>query len=199
MQRWFRGVRAVEIPDEAADPGVERAVEHVPVEARVVVPLASLAELGAHEHQLLARVRVHEPVQHAQGGRLLPVVSRQLSEHRALAVHDLVVRERQDEVLRERVDQREGQVPVVVPAEDRILLHVLQGVVHPPHVPLVGEPETAEVRGTADRRPGRGLLGEGDRAWPLRVRERVHLAEEVDGVEILTPAEPVGQPLPFLA
>jgi len=45
------------------------------------------------------------PVQRAQVGEPLPVVARHLREQRALAVDDLVVREREDEVLAERVEQ----------------------------------------------------------------------------------------------
>ena len=121
VQRRLGGVDAVQVLDEPLQPGVQRLVEQVPVEAAVVVPLASLAELAAHEHQLLAGVRVHVAVERAQRRRLLPVVAGHLAEHRALPVHDFVVRERQDEVLAEGVDQRERQVPVIVAAVDRIL------------------------------------------------------------------------------
>ena len=124
---------------------MQRLVEQVPVEAVVVVPLARLAELAAHEHQLLARMRVHEPVERAQGRRLLPVVAGDLGEHRAFAVHHFVMRKRQDEILAERVNQRERQVLMAPAAVDRIVVDVLQDVVHPPHVPLVGEPESADV------------------------------------------------------
>ena len=48
----------------------------------------------------------------------------------------LVVRQRQDEVLRERVDQGEREFTVVPTTVDRVFFHVTQGVVHPPHVPL---------------------------------------------------------------
>ena len=97
----------VQILNEAPQSGMERIVEQVPVEAMVVVPLAPLAEFAAHEHQLLARMGVHVAVERAQRRGLLPVVARHLSEHRSLAVHDLVVRKRQDEILAECIQQRE--------------------------------------------------------------------------------------------
>jgi hypothetical protein len=62
-------------------------------------------------------------------------------------VHDLVVRERQDEVLGERVHERERQLVVMPAAVDRLVLEVRERVVHPAHVPLEAEPEPAEVRG----------------------------------------------------
>ena len=63
-------------------------------------------ELAAHEEQLLAGMRPHVRVERAQVRELLPAVARHLRQQRALAVHDLVVRERQDEVLVPRVDER---------------------------------------------------------------------------------------------
>jgi hypothetical protein len=83
-------------------------------------PSRRLAELAAHEQQLLAGVRPHVAVERAQVGELLPAVARHLVEQRALAVHDLVVRERQHEVLGERVDERERELVVVVAAVDRV-------------------------------------------------------------------------------
>ena len=59
-------------------PRVLGPVEQVPVERVVVVPLAPLGELAAHEQQLLARVRPHVGVERAQVRELLPVVARHL-------------------------------------------------------------------------------------------------------------------------
>ena len=84
-------------------------------------------------------------------------------------------------------------------AVDRIGLDVLQDVVHPAHVPLVGEPEAANPRRTADRRPRRRLFGDGDRAGRLGVRLRVELADEVDRLEVLAAAEAVRNPLAVVA
>ncbi len=61
-------------------------------------------------------------------------------------MHDLVVRQRQHEVLGERVEQAEREVAVMVFAVHGIVAQVVERVVHPPHVPLVGETEAAVVR-----------------------------------------------------
>ena len=150
-------------------------LEQVPVERALVAPLGLLGELAAHEQQLLARVRPHVGVQRAQVGQLLPAVARHLPVQRALAVHDLVVRERQDEVLAEGVHQAEGQLVVVVAAVDRVLLEVAERVVHPAHVPLEAEAEPAQVGGPRDARPGGRLLGRGDRR-PARGRRATSLS-----------------------
>ena len=114
-------------------------------------------------------------------------------------MHDLVVRQRQHEVLAERVHQAEGELVVVVAAVDRILLEVAERVVHPAHVPLEAEAEAAEVGRPRHARPGRGLLGDRHGAGVAAVDHLVELLEERDRVEVLAPAELVRQPLALLA
>ena len=62
------------------------------------------------------------------------MVAGHLAEHGALAVDHFIVGEGQNEVLGEGVEQREGQVVVVVTAVDGILRHIFEHVVHPAHV-----------------------------------------------------------------
>ena len=194
MQRRLGVIVPVEILHEAPQRGVHRIVEQVPVEAEVVVPLAPLPEFRAHEQQLLAGMAVHVAVQRPQGRVLLPHVARHLVEHRALAVHDLVVRERQDEVLGVHVERRERHQVVLPAAMDRILAGVLEDVVHPAHVPLVGEAEAADVHRPADAGPRRRFLRRGQRAGELAVRQPVQLLQERDRLEVLAAAEPVRNP-----
>ena len=141
----------------------------------------------------------HPRVQRAQVRELLPAVARHLGEHRALAVHDLVVRERQDEVLRERVDERERQLVVMPAAVDRLELEVGERVVHPAHVPLEAEAEAAEVGRPRHSRPRGRLLGRRDRAGLTPVDDLVVLLEEGHGLEILVAAVLVRHPLALLA
>ena len=160
-----------------------------------MIPLVLLAELVAHEHQLLAGVRIHEAVERPQRRRLLPVIPGNLAEHRPLAVHDLVVRKRQDEVLVERVEHRERQVAMVPLAVDGVGFDVLQDVVHPPHVPLVGETQAANPGRPADRRPRRRLFRNRDRPRRFGVRLGVEVADEINRLEVFPSAESVGHPL----
>src|SRR5437763_79964 len=80
----------------------------------LVLPLAPRAELAAHEQELLAGVGPHEGEVGTQIREFLPDVARHLVEERALAVHYLVMGERQDEVLGEGVEQAEGETVLVV-------------------------------------------------------------------------------------
>ena len=196
---WRLAVDAVDIAKGALHALMLGVFEQPPLQALVGVPLGRLAELPAHEEQLAPGMRPHEAQVGAQIGQLLPTVAGHLAEQRALAVDHLVMRQRQHEVLAVGVHHREGHLVVVVLPMDRFALHVAQGVVHPAHVPLQAEPETAEIGRAGHARPRRRLLGHGDDPGSALVDGGVHLLQEGDGVEVLPAAVLVGTPLPGLA
>ena len=195
-QRLVAAVDAVEVLDEVVHPVVQRLLQQPPVEAAALAPLRLLPELAAHEEQLLAGVAPQVGEEGAQRRHLVDARAAGLAQQRALAVHDLVVADRQHEVLVERVHQREGQLAVVVPAVDGLLAEVLQRVVHPAHVPLEAEAEAALVGGLRDPRPRRRLLGDHDDATDPLVGGAVGLLEQLDGLEVLATAVLVGDPGP---
>ena len=194
MQRRRLAVELVEVAHQPLHAGVAFLLGQVPGQADVVVPFGVLAEFRAHEHQLLAGMAEHEGVIGAQIGKALPLVARHAAEDRAFAVHDFVVRQRQDEVFREGVVQPEQNIAVVVAAVDRILGDVVQGVVHPAHVPLVAEAEPAPVDRPRHHGPGGRFLGRGGGVRIVLEQFRVGAAQEGDRVDVLAPAESVRDP-----
>src|SRR5437764_82050 len=114
VQCWRAAVEMIEIAHQTPNALVQRFAEQLPVEPDIVVPLALLAELAAHEQQLLARVGPHECDIGSQISKALPAVARHLADQRALAVHHLVMAERQDEVLVKGIKQPKTEVVVVV-------------------------------------------------------------------------------------
>ena len=108
----------------------------------------------------------HKAVGSAEVRELLLLgVPRHLSCQGTFSVDHLVVRKYQDELLAVGIEHAEGQLPVVVMAEIRIALHVIQEIVHPAHVPLEVESKSAIVLITGDLRPGRGLFSDQDRTF----------------------------------
>jgi hypothetical protein len=192
-------VEAVEVGGEAAQPLVGGIPQQAPVELAVVVPFPPLPELAPHEQELLPGLGVHVAQEQAQVGPLLPSVPRHAGEERALQVHDLVVGEREHEVLGEGVEHAEGEAVVVELAEDGVLDEVVEGVVHPSHVPLEAEAQAPQPDRPRDHGPGGGLLGDGLDAGERAVGGLVHLPQEVDGLQVLPAAVHVGDPLPGLA
>ena len=58
----------------------------------------------------------------------------------------LIVAQRQHEVFVEGIQHAERQLVVVILPVDGVIAEVVQCVVHPPHVPLHAEAESAEMR-----------------------------------------------------
>ncbi len=162
-------------------------------------PLAPLPELAAHEEELLAGMGPHVAEEKPQVRELLPAIARHLRDERALAVHHLVVRERKDEVLGERVPEGEGERVVVVAAMDGIVGEVVERVVHPAHVPFHREAQAPREHGARDARPRSRFLRDGERVREVAADRHVHLLQELDRVEVLLAAVRVRNPLAVLA
>src|ERR1700704_3414820 len=124
----------------------------------VVPPFAFLSKFIPHEQELLSGMPEHKAVIGAQVGEALPLISRHAAEDRALAVYDLVVGKRQDEILEESVVQTEQDLAVMMAAVNWVFADVIEGVVHPPHVPLVPEAQPSPVDRPRNHRPSRGFL-----------------------------------------
>src|ERR1700719_4501349 len=99
VQRRRAAVEMIEIAHQTPDPLVQRFAEQLPVEPDIVVPLALLSELAAHEQELLTGMAPHESEIGSQIGEALPAVARHLADQRALAVDHLVMAEREGEIL----------------------------------------------------------------------------------------------------
>ena len=102
-------------------------------------------------------------------------------------------------MLGEGIQQPEGDLLMVMPAMQRIFLNVIEGVVHPAHVPLAGKAQATFAGRLADTRPGGGLFGDDQRARHFGGYHIVQVPQKIDGFQILPPAMPVGNPLAALA
>jgi hypothetical protein len=114
-------IQPVEVAHQALQAGVRRMLQQPPGQFAAGHPFPALAQFAAHELELLARRGHLVGQQQAQVGEALPVVARHLADQRALAVHHLVVRQRQHEVLAVGVELAEGQLAVVEAPVHRIV------------------------------------------------------------------------------
>src|SRR5438445_122019 len=105
------------------------------------------------------------------------------------------MRKRQDEILVMMVEHREGEIVLMIFSMDGLVLEVPKSVVHPPHVPLEGEAQPAQIGWPRHLRPGGGFLGDGQHAGKFRVGDVVEFAEEFDGFQIFAAAILVRNPL----
>ena len=74
---------------------------------------------------------------------------------------------------------------MVAGAPRKIGLHVVQGVVHPAHVPLVVEAQAAVLRRVGHERPRGGLLGHHHHVGEVRLHSAVDLTDKRAGVQVL--------------
>ena len=199
MERGRLAIKPVEIADQRLHALMRPMLEQPPGERLRGVPLARLPELLAHEQELLARVPPHEAVERAGVGEALPFVARHFADDRAFAVHDLVVRDRQHEVLAEGIKKTEGHLVVAPAAVDRVARNVVERVVHPAHVPLEAEAETAVVGRPRDAGKCGRFLGDGHCARKAAVDELVGAAQEGDRLAVLPAAVGVRQPFALAA
>ncbi len=121
MEGRFGGVQMIEIGNEALDAAVGIVLEEMPVEAASFAPFAALGQLLAHEKELLAWVGALIGEEQAEIGELLPHIAGHFVEERVFSVNDLIVGEGKKEILREGVQQREGELVVFVLAMNGIV------------------------------------------------------------------------------
>ena len=178
---------------------MHRVLKQIPVELFLIVPLVKLADFSAHEGELLAGVSDDIGHEGSQSGKLLPVVARHLLEHGGLAVHHFIVGKCKHKMFGEGIHQREGQKVVIIRTIDRIHREVSDRVVHPAHVPLEGEAQTAVLRLACDLRPCGGFLGDHHRVWIILVDSGVEHLEELNGFEVLVSAVDIGHPFAVVA
>ncbi len=88
---------------------------------------------------------------------------------------------------------------MMVLAIDRVLFHIVEGVVHPAHVPLEVEPQATFAHRRADARPGGGFLGDHQGTRCFFMDHLVEMTQEGDGLQVLAAAMDVGDPLALLA
>ena len=116
---------AVQVLDKPLQAAMIRAgLEQLPVQFAVGVPLGGLAEFAAHEQKLLAGEHPLVAQQRPQVREPLPVIARHPAQQRAFAVHDLIVGERQDEVLVMVIEHREGEFVLMILAMNRVVAEV---------------------------------------------------------------------------
>src|SRR5690242_1992674 len=97
VERGLGRVDTIEIGNPAHQPRMLAILEHPPLETFLMLPFAALAELAAHEKELLARVRPHVTIEQPQVRELLPCIARHLADERTLSIYHFIVRKREHE------------------------------------------------------------------------------------------------------
>ena len=179
---------------ERLQSSAHRILEQTPFETGIMIPFTPGPQLRSHEKYRLARTRDRVADQRAQIGHALPFVARHLAKQGALHVHHFIVRQRIHKPLAVLVHHRERQFIVRPLPEKRIHLVVVQGVVHPPHVPLEGEAQSAISDGVCYPRPCGAFLGNRHHTRMQRVHRVIELFEKCHRVQVFPSTQSIAQP-----
>ncbi len=122
----------------------------MPVEADGAVPFPVLREFRAHEHEFFPGHGVGQGQPGPQGSEPLPVIPRNLVGHGALTDGDMIVGNRQHEMLVEGEIQGIDQLIVIILAVHGMTAQITQGVVSPRGVPTQTETQAPILHGRGD-------------------------------------------------
>ena len=114
--------------------------------ALVVAPLNKLRNFVTHKVELTARVRHLVERKRAHARKLTPVIARLPADKRTFTVHNLIVRKRQNKVFVKLIHRSKRKQVMRTTTERKVALNVMQCVVHPAHIPLKVEAQTANLR-----------------------------------------------------
>ena len=175
-------------------------LEQTPFELLVGVPLVTLTDLTAHEHQLLAGVSNHVGYEVTDTCHSPEVITGHLVDERAFAVYDFIVRDGEDKVLGESIYKAEGQAAVMIVTPERIFMDIAEHIIHPAHVPLVVETECKPVIiGAAGNVSPCGTFFCDHRCFGANaVNSIVEFLEEVNSRKIFSAAVHIGNPFAVL-
>ena len=130
-----------------------RLCQKIPVKLSLLTPFTQLGKLLTHEEKLLARMSHHERIAGFQICIFIKSKSRHLIDHGALQMHNLIMGKYKDIVLAVSVGTCERHHVVGVLSEIWIQFHIFSEIMHPAHIPLQAEPETAVLRSPCYLRP----------------------------------------------
>ena len=170
---------------QAVEKSVERTFCQCPVQCTGFAPFVQLTQLVAHEIQLFTRMCEHIQIHHTRLRILVAFVRAPHFLHDCrLAVHNLVVRERQQIVFVAEIMHRPEQLAMIARTQIRLGLTELERVVHPAEIPFVVEAQAALVHRTGDTGIGSRVLSDEESRGMAGFETAVHIFKEVECVAV---------------
>src|SRR5215469_13890223 len=108
----------------------------MPVQTFFKIPFFPLAKLSSHEEKLFARMAPHISKKSSQICKTLPEITWHFIYQRSLNMYDFIMRKWQHKVLRIGIHEREGDVIMMISPMNGIHMHIVQHIMHPPHIPF---------------------------------------------------------------
>src|SRR5690625_7080269 len=93
---------------------------------------------------------VHVGIEQTKIGKFLPIIPGHFREEGLFHMNSFIMGKRQDELLGKSVDQRKGELILMMFSKYRILFKIGESIVHPSHIPLEIESETRSEEHTSE-------------------------------------------------
>ena len=135
------------------------------------------------------RVACHEIAE------LINAKSRHFVNHGAFQMYNLIVGEHQNVFFALIVAHRKCHLVMIIPAEVRIQLHVIQEIMHPAHVPLIAEIQSVILHRSGHLRPCGRFLCNHDSSRISSENQGIDMFKELDCLQVLIVAVLVRNPL----
>ena len=164
-----------------------------PVHLPLFIPLPEMADFVAHEIELFPRMGKHIGKQGTALGKLHIVLPPHFLHDGGLAVYNLIVGKGKKKFLALKIHHGKGQLMILFPAQRRRHTEVVQGVIHPPHIPFIIEPEPVQIKRRSYLWKIRRILGNQHDFWKALLDLIIQLLDKLNALDM----QPEGHiPLP---
>ena len=187
-------VQMVQIADQPGNPCMVFHLAQFPLYGAVLIPLVKLSQILSHEKQLLSGMGHHISIRKPQVRKFLFPFAGHFTEHGCLAVHHLVVGKYQHEMFRICVDHAESQFPMVMASEIRVILDILQVIVHKSHIPFQVEAQAIVLHRSRDLRECGAFLRNAEHAGITLFHDGIEMLDHLHGFQVLLAAIHIGNP-----
>ena len=144
-------------------------------------------------------MRKHIRIACPQVCKFVVVKTRHLIDHGTFQMHYLIMRQYQNELLRERIGHGECHLVVVIASEIRVELHIIKKIMHPAHIPFQAEAKTAVLWLACHLRPRRRFLSDHHYARISSADDAVQMTEKLDRLQIFVFSVFIRHPLSIRA
>src|SRR5436190_24297700 len=157
-----------------------------------------LAEFITHEEQFSARMCPHISIEEAKVGCFLPFIPWHFEEHRAFAMYNFVMTQREHKVFIIIIHDAKRKFILLKFSCNGIQFEIIQRIMHPAHHPFHAKPETIANRGPANAWPVCSFFSNCLYIREIAVDSFIQVPDESDRFKVAIATMLVGLPFTFI-
>ena len=181
-------INMVQVHHEAMELPMYRKIQQVPVLLPLFIPLSQLPNLIPHKIQLFPRMGIHIHIENSGLREFLLILTVHFLQDCSFSVNDFIMGQRQKKMVMIVIHHGKGQLMIVHAAICGSRAAVIQGVVHPAHVPLIVKSKAVFRHRLCNVGIGCGVLRYQNCGWMQCLQPPIHILQEFYCVQIDTPS-----------